>query len=78
MDLEYFDGSQRCLGVLELPDAAKFPGPRPGVVAVHEACHLLLADLVHACGVGERMAAIEEERTVMRLEAVVLRALCAR
>jgi dienelactone hydrolase len=37
MDLEYFDGSQRCLGVLELPDAAKFPGPRPGVVAVHEA-----------------------------------------
>jgi len=37
MDLEYFDGSQRCLGVLELPDEAKFPGPRPGVVAVHEA-----------------------------------------
>ena len=37
MDFEYFDGDQRCLGVLELPDAAKFPGPRPGVVAVHEA-----------------------------------------
>lgn len=37
MDLEYFDGDQRCLGVLELPDPAKFPGPRPGVVAVHEA-----------------------------------------
>jgi dienelactone hydrolase len=37
MDLEYFDGSQRCLGVLELPDEARFPGPRPGVVAVHEA-----------------------------------------
>ncbi len=37
MDFEYFDGSQRCLGVLELPDAAKFPGPRPGIVAVHEA-----------------------------------------
>jgi dienelactone hydrolase len=37
MDLEYFDGAQRCLGVLELPDPAKFPGPRPGVVAVHEA-----------------------------------------
>lgn len=37
MDLEYFDGDQRCLGVLELPDEAKFPGPRPGVVAVHEA-----------------------------------------
>ena len=37
MDLEYFDGAQRCLGVLELPDANRFPGPRPGVVAVHEA-----------------------------------------
>ncbi len=37
MDLEYFDGAQRCLGVLELPDEAKFPGPRPGVLAVHEA-----------------------------------------
>lgn len=37
MDFAYFDGGQRCLGVLELPDAAQFPGPRPGVVAVHEA-----------------------------------------
>ncbi|WP_199555597.1 dienelactone hydrolase family protein [Sandaracinobacteroides hominis] len=37
MDFEYFDGGQRCLGVLELPDPAKFPGKRPGVVAVHEA-----------------------------------------
>lgn len=37
MDLAYFDGDQRCLGVLELPDPARFPGPRPGVVAVHEA-----------------------------------------
>jgi dienelactone hydrolase len=37
MDFEYFDAGQRCLGVLELPDPAKFPGPRPGVVAVHEA-----------------------------------------
>lgn len=37
MDLEYFDGAQRCLGVLELPDATKFPGKRPGVVIVHEA-----------------------------------------
>ena len=37
MDFEYFDGTQRCLGVLELPDAAIFSGPRPGVVAVHEA-----------------------------------------
>lgn len=38
MDLEYFDGELRCLGVIELPDAAKFgPGPYPGVVAVHEA-----------------------------------------
>ncbi|MCG2842150.1 dienelactone hydrolase family protein [Sandaracinobacter sp. RS1-74] len=36
-DFEYFDGDQRCLGVLERPDPAKFPGPRPGVVAVHEA-----------------------------------------
>ena len=37
MDLEYFDGAQRCVGVLALPDPAKFPGRRPGVVAVHEA-----------------------------------------
>jgi len=37
MDHGYFDGSQHCLGVLALPDDAKFPGPRPGVVAVHEA-----------------------------------------
>ncbi len=37
MDFEYFDGDQRCNGVLELPDPAKFPGKRPGVVAVHEA-----------------------------------------
>jgi dienelactone hydrolase len=36
-DFEYHDGGQRCLGVLELPDESKFPGPRPGVVAVHEA-----------------------------------------
>ena len=37
MDIAYFDGDQRCLGVLELPDPARFPGPRPGVAAVHEA-----------------------------------------
>ncbi len=38
MDMEYFDGSVRCLGVLEMPDAGRFgPGPYPGVVAVHEA-----------------------------------------
>jgi dienelactone hydrolase len=37
MDFEYFDGTDRCLGVLELPDEAKYPGARPGVVAVHEA-----------------------------------------
>ncbi len=38
MDLEYFDGDVRCIGVLELPDPAKFgPGPYPGVIAVHEA-----------------------------------------
>ncbi len=37
MDLAYFDGDQRCLGVLELPDAGQFPGPRPGIVVVHEA-----------------------------------------
>jgi dienelactone hydrolase len=38
VDLEYFDGSERCLGVLEVPDAGRFgPGPYPGVVAVHEA-----------------------------------------
>lgn len=37
MDFEYFDGAQRCLGVLALPDPVKFPGKRPGVVAVHEA-----------------------------------------
>ena len=37
MDFEYFDGAQRCLGVLALPDETKFPGPRPGIVAVHEA-----------------------------------------
>jgi hypothetical protein len=56
------------------PEALEKAG-RTDAVAVHEACHLLLADLVHACGMGERMAAIEEERTVMRLESVVLRAL---
>ncbi|MCS6987395.1 MAG: dienelactone hydrolase family protein [Sphingomonadaceae bacterium] len=33
-DLEYFDGDQRCLGVLAVPSGA---GPFPGVVAVHEA-----------------------------------------
>lgn len=37
MDFEYHDAGQRCLGILALPDEAKFPGPRPGVVAVHEA-----------------------------------------
>jgi len=37
MDFEYLDGDQRCLGVLALPDPARFPGPRPGIVAVHEA-----------------------------------------
>lgn len=38
MELEYFDGGQRLLGELELPDPARFgPGPYPGVVAVHEA-----------------------------------------
>ena len=37
MDLEYRDGGQRCLGVLERPDEARFPGKRPGVVVVHEA-----------------------------------------
>lgn len=37
MDFEYLDGDQRCLGVLELPDPARFPGRRPAVVAVHEA-----------------------------------------
>lgn len=33
-DLEYFDGDQRCLGVLEVPEGK---GPFPGVVLVHEA-----------------------------------------
>lgn len=33
-DLEYFDGGDRCLGVLEIPEGK---GPFPGVVAVHEA-----------------------------------------
>jgi hypothetical protein len=56
------------------PDTLEKAG-RTDAVAVHEACHLLVADLVHACGMGERAAAIEEERTVMRLETVVLRAL---
>lgn len=56
------------------PEALEKAG-RTESVAVHEACHLLLADLVHACGMGERPAAIEEERTVMRLEALVRRAL---
>jgi hypothetical protein len=56
------------------PEALEKSG-RTDTVAVHEACHLLLADLVHACSQGERIAAIEEERTVMRLEGVVLRAL---
>jgi dienelactone hydrolase len=37
MDFEYQDEGQRCLGVIELPDPAAFPGARPGVVAVHEA-----------------------------------------
>lgn len=37
IDFDYQDGAQRCRGVLALPDPAKFPGPRPGVVAVHEA-----------------------------------------
>ena len=37
MDFEYFDGDQRCIGVLEQPDPAVFPGKRPGIVAVHEA-----------------------------------------
>lgn len=37
MDLDYQDGAQRCSGVLELPDETRFPGPRPGVVAFHEA-----------------------------------------
>ena len=37
MDLEYFDGEQRCVGIVELPDPDRFPGARPGVVAVHEA-----------------------------------------
>jgi dienelactone hydrolase len=37
MDFDYSDQGQRCIGVLELPDEAKFPGPRPGIVAVHEA-----------------------------------------
>lgn len=59
------------------PEALDKSG-RTESVAVHEACHLLLADLVHACGQGERIAAIEEERTVMRLEGVLMRALGAR
>lgn len=37
MDFEYFDETQRCRGVIALPDPARFPGKRPGVVAVHEA-----------------------------------------
>jgi dienelactone hydrolase len=37
MDFDYSDDGQRCRGVLELPDEARFPGPRPGIVAVHEA-----------------------------------------
>ncbi len=37
MDFTYHDGDTPCIGVLELPDEGRFPGPRPGVVAVHEA-----------------------------------------
>lgn len=56
------------------PEALEKAG-RTDAVAVHEACHLLVADLVHACKMGEQMAAIEEERLVMRLQDVVLRAM---
>lgn len=37
MDFDYADGDQRCIGVLQLPDAAAFPGQRPGIVVAHEA-----------------------------------------
>lgn len=38
MELEYWQGEQRLLGEVALPDPAKFgPGPYPGVVAIHEA-----------------------------------------
>jgi hypothetical protein len=42
--------------------------------AVHEVCHLLLADLVHACGQGQRIAEWEEERAAVRVERIVMRA----
>lgn len=46
-------------------------------IATHEALHLLMADLVHGCSMSDKVAAFEEERTVMRLEKIVMRGIFA-
>ena len=46
--------------------------------AIHEAIHLLTADLMHAIESGSKAIRIEEERLVRRLEPIVIEGLKAR
>lgn len=46
--------------------------------ALHEALHLLLADLIHAMECSARAADVEQERIVRRLEPILARSIYGR
>ena len=65
----------RCFAHCRYDEDALTKSGETVAIATHEALHLLLADLVHSCAHGEKIAAIEEERVVIRLESIVARSI---
>ena len=59
----------KCNGPLCIEDNVEVPA------GIHEALHLLLADLLHAAKENPQMVRIEQERVVRRLEPLVVAAL---
>jgi hypothetical protein len=63
----------RCFAHVRYDPAALERDGETLAIATHEVCHLLLADLVHSFGMSAAVSEMEEERTVGRLEKIVMR-----
>ena len=66
---------EACVAVVEIDRARCIADGVEESSAVHECCHLLLADLKHALDQNPRAARSEEERLVRRLEPILVRLL---
>lgn len=66
---------EACIAVVELDRARCIADGVEESSAVHECCHLLLADFKQALDQNPRAARAEEERLVRRLEPILVRLL---